>query len=75
MSKARIDVDVDTTDDELGALKRELSDRGLTMRVLQEEGPGGGWPEVEVEGDEETLRVWLVSQWSPGESAEVFMVE
>jgi len=36
---------------------------GVTGRVLVLNGPGGGWPEVELEGSEEALTKVLKVEW------------
>ena len=65
---------VDFADDELAGagvsteqveakLNALLRPYGITGRVLQLHGPGGGWPEVELEGKRRPLERVLMAEW------------
>ena len=65
---------VDFADDELAGagvgveqveakLNKLVEPYGLTGRVRQLNGPGGGWPEVELEGEREALAKALRAEW------------
>mgnify|MGYP003594284712 CR=1 FL=1 len=47
---------------ELEVATQEAEAKGAKLTVLQECGPGGGWPEVQLEGDDtavlDQLREW-----------------
>lgn len=49
-------------------LKASAEKFGLEVRVLQEEGPGGGWPEVEYVGTFEAVRA--LCEWRGADDAE-----
>lgn len=47
---------------ELEVAAQEAAAKGLKFSVVQECGPGGGWPEVKLEGDD-TAVTDLLREW------------
>lgn len=45
----------------------------INMIVLNEEGPAGGWPECELTGSEEDLRVWLLENYCDENDVDYFL--
>lgn len=60
----KIRVDFYYDDDNLeDALERAFEGYDLTYEVITKQGPGGGWPVVEITGDREELARWLINSY------------
>ncbi len=55
----KINVDVVTEEISLEETIAELKTFDIKTVVLNEVGPGGGWPELQLEGNREDLEKWL----------------
>ena len=60
-------------ENDISELYEEFAKSSIKLKVLQEEGPGGGWPEVELTGEEEDLRAWLLENHDDPEDIEYHM--
>lgn len=65
MKKIIVDIAYDTLNDFHITLAK-IVNSGLTYRILNINGPGAGWPEVEVSGDESQLRPMV--DWLTGDT-------
>lgn len=36
----------------------------LEFEVINAEGPGGGWPEIKIFGEEEELKIWIRKEYA-----------
>jgi hypothetical protein len=61
MIKVVIDIMAETQN-ELIVATEQAEQKGVTLSVLNYEGPGGGWPEVELSGDD-TAVTDLLREW------------
>ena len=75
MAKVILDIVVDLIKDEGGlVVDLEFGDEtrfsenthGTTFAVVIENGPGGGWPEIEITGTREQVESWLRAIYLPG---------
>ena len=66
MEMVSVELDV-VTDEEAGPLSEFLAiakqDYDLSTRVVSEEGPGGGWPVVEISGPSDNVQRFLVAEY------------
>ena len=63
---------MDAVDPKAKSLKKLLKKYNVTMKVINKSGPGGGWPEIEMEGSREDLTAVLADPtgWDDAELAE-----
>lgn len=79
MAKVILDIVVDLIKNEAGeVVDLEFSDEtrfsenthGTSFTVIIENGPGGGWPEIEISGTREQVESWVREIYLPGCSEE-----
>lgn len=58
MKKISIDIAYETCDELLKTFEN-LTRIGIKYEILQANGPGGGWPEIELTGTITKLNCWL----------------
>jgi len=63
---------MDAVDPKAKSLKKLLKKYNVTMKVINKSGPGGGWPEIEMEGSREDLTAVLADPtgWDDADLAE-----
>ena len=75
MAKVVLDIVADIIKNEAGeVIDLELGDEtrfsenthGVSFSVLIENGPGGGWPEIEISGTREQVESWVRAVYLPG---------
>jgi hypothetical protein len=52
---------------------QSFENTNISMIVLNEEGPAGGWPECELTGTEENLREWLLANYCDKEDIDYIL--
>lgn len=65
MSVMTVQLDVVVPDEFYGTCREFIEPElpeGVTITVIAEKGPAGGWPFVEFKGEESVLRPWL-DEW------------
>lgn len=61
-------------ENDITELNKVFEGTNITMSIIQENGPGGGWPVCELTGEEEDLRQWLADNYACDDSdVEFFM--
>lgn len=65
MNKILVDIAYDTLDDFHTTLAK-IVNSGVTYRIIHINGPGAGWPEVELAGNEKEMRPLV--DWLTGDT-------
>jgi hypothetical protein len=69
-----IEVDLPDVLTDGGALLKTLDEAGVSFRLKDVRGPGGGNPRVHLSGARNSVRAWLLEHYCPGEPDEVDFV-
>jgi hypothetical protein len=60
-------------ENDISDLHKEFAKTNIKLNILQEVGPAGGWPEVELTGEEDDLRAWFLENYADSDDIEFYM--
>ena len=72
MTKVSIIVDL-AFEDDISELHDEFAQTEIELKIVTEVGPGGGWPECELTGEESVIRKWLLENYCDEDTADFYM--